>query len=893
MKLKPELFGTTFGNIAVALFMLVVVSGIIVAVPYDVSTPYLSLGKIVLLNPYASFIRNIHYWSSQWFLVFSLLHLYDKFKNNKEVNAKPFLWFRLSVGVLVVFLALLTGFLLKGDADSNHARIILENLIKKIPFAGKLLAYTLLGKSGSYLLIYVHHIATFTVFLAVIILEHSKKIWPKAKDFVFSSVFVFLLSWFFTAPLHDTLGGTVKGPWYFVGFQEILHYLSRPGLSIFIVFSVLFFIWLIPFTGKKKSFFIRRILLLFTAIYFAFTISGLFFRGENWKWLTPFDKEYNQEVLSNFKTSKVDFLPGFSIQKAYESPQIRGQYESCLFCHGKEKGFVKSHNPEIIGCYACHGGNPFASSKNSAHKGMVTIPGNLSDAKRSCGTTSCHPDITERINSGLMATLSGMISVDRFVFGEQDNPDLMTDIHTLGNSAADTHLKNLCVRCHLGNPKTEKGAITESSRGGGCLACHLNYKEDFKTADSLYHPELSLQVSDNHCFGCHSRSGRISTNYEGWHETIYKPDEMPDTGNYRLVEGFRVFEKKQEDIHHKVGMSCIDCHNSYELMGDGKKYAHEEKQEDVKCADCHLKGGTETDTSAKLDEESAKIAALRYGKITGLNFLSTAKYNRPMINTRRNGDTVFLYGKINNKQYIVKKVSEKCLHDNVHDDVSCSACHSAWAPSCIGCHNSYDPDEPSYDMIKNREVKGGWVEYIGKYNAHLPALGIRSDKGKKEIIPVVPGMILTIDKKSFTKNRHDSLLFRRLFAPVSPHTTAKEGRSCKSCHNNPVALGYGQGKLEYKIKGKEAHWNFVPHYQNNPIDGLPEDAWTGFLKERKGVVSTRINVKSFSVEEQKKILTVGACLACHDEKSDVMQKSLVDFSYMLKNRSYKCILPVW
>ena len=46
------------------------------------------------------------------------------------------------------------------------------------------------------------------------------------------------------------------------------------------------------------------------------------------------------------------------------------------------------------------------------------------------------------------------------------------------------------------------------------------------------HPSVSLKVSDNHCFGCHSRSGRISTNYEGWHETTLEAEQMPDSLNY-------------------------------------------------------------------------------------------------------------------------------------------------------------------------------------------------------------------------------------------------------------------------------------------------------------------------------------------------------------------------
>jgi hypothetical protein len=196
-------------------------------------------------------------------------------------------------------------------------------------------------------------------------------------------------------------------------------------------------------------------------------------------------------------------------------------------------------------------------------------------------------------------------------------------------------------------------------------------------------------------------------------------------------------------------------------------------------------------------------------------------------------------------------------------------------------------------MLANKEKKGSWVEYTGSYLAQLPSLGMRIENGKKEVIPVIPGMILSIDKSSYNKKLHDSLLFRRLYAPIAPHTTAQKGRDCQSCHNNPSALGYGSGKLTYKIKGNTGSFKFEPLYANNQHDGLPEDAWIGFMQNRTGMVSTRTNVKPFSVQEQHKILLVGACLSCHKEDSRVMKESLNDFSAVLAKRSSQCVLPTW
>ena len=627
---KPGKEILTFGTIALSMFWIVLVSGVMLAIPFDVKDPYLSISGMMVTNPWASLIRNLHFWSAQFFLIFSLIHIYDHFHYKQKIGLKKGIAWRLSAGVLIIFLAMITGFLLKGDADSVQARQILQTLAERVPLIGTALAYSLMGDADSYQLIYVHHLATFTVFVTVIMVEHSRKFWPSAGEFVISLASLVIISIFFSAPLHDNLNPTVKGPWYFVGFQEILHWLSHPEWSLLLFLALIGLIYFVN-SGKGKMVHVaKRSLLIFTAFYLVLTVIGLFFRGEGWSWTVPGSPEYQYSVLHNFKSPGVNFSAGYSLEDASGSPVVMGRKESCLACHGEVHGFTDSHRPDAIGCFSCHGGDPFATSKVQAHRNMILIPGNLATSQQSCGTSQCHSDIAQRVPTGLMATLSGMISVDRFVFNEQANPDILTDVHHLGHSAADTHLKNLCIRCHLGNPKTEFGPVNESSRGGGCLACHLNYSADALTALALnpdtlleVHPSVSLAVSDNHCFGCHSRSGRISTNYEGWHETTLRAAEMPDRPDYRLIEGDRVFTWEAEDIHHKLGMECIDCHHSYELMGDGKFYAHEEDQQDVQCIDCHFNGTPLTIASSDLDNESAIIATLRFGNIKGRRFLKT------------------------------------------------------------------------------------------------------------------------------------------------------------------------------------------------------------------------------------------------------------------------------
>mgnify|MGYP002397906514 CR=1 FL=1 len=897
---------STFGQLSLALFVICLISGVVLAIPYDINDPYTSISLFVLINPAAVLFRNMHYWSANFFLVFSLIHIWDHFSKNKNIKIKPAIWFRLSLGVLVIFLAMLTGFLLKADADSMQARRILHELINGIPFIGSFLSVSLLGSTESLQLIYVHHIATFTIFIVIIILEHTKSIWPKLNETIIISAIIIFISWLFQTPLHDNIYPVIKGPWYFVGLQEILHWLTTPQVSILLVLLFILLIFIVPYGDKRNQFISKRSLLILTMIYIFLTTVGYFFRGPNWQWVWPGDSNYTYYIHNPFKISAVNFISDKDeIEKAVSSIPVFGRKEGCIVCHDNVKGFSASHNPQALGCFSCHGGDPFTLSKHTAHKDMELIPGNLVDANKSCGTTACHPTITNRINKGLMATLSGMISVDRFVFNERDTPDDITTVHDLRITSADMHLRNLCVKCHIGNPKTETGPANESSRGGGCLACHLNYNEsslraynahtahDNDTSYLSFHPSVDLNVSNDHCFGCHSRSGRISTNYEGWHETTLTVEEVKPDTNYRIVEDHRVFRKMEADVHHNKGMDCIDCHNSYELMGDGSYYAHEEQQVNIQCSDCHFDTNSNFIKVSEMDQESAIIASLRFQNLGDRELIGTEKMNRPLINTFLQNDSAFLITKNSKITKFMKKPAAICTRGEAHDHVSCSSCHTAWAPSCIGCHNEYNETEPGYDMLTNTFKEGSWVEYIGEYQAHAPALGYRFQDSLKTTVPVVPGMVLSIDISSYTKSKHDSLIFQRLFAPAAPHTTQLKGRGCKSCHNNPVALGYGQGYLKYTLQGDSGVWTFDPKYKNSPHDGLPEDAWIGFLNERSGKISTRTDVRPFTIEEQKNILTVGACLYCHEENSQIMLESLDDFEASVKNRTASCILPVW
>lgn len=592
--------------------------------------------------------------------------------------------------------------------------------------------------------------------------------------------------------------------------------------------------------------------------------------------------------------------PQPKVVKDYVIIQNEGQ-ETCLNCHAEMTGFSPAHDPKKIGCASCHLGNPNAEEEEASHEGMILIPGNVATANLSCGTTDCHPGIPQRIELSLMNTMSGIITIDKYAFGESETFDAHHHVKDLGNSAADTHLRSLCVSCHLGREKLASEPVSESSRGGGCNACHLNYSEQAEASLAEYrdgkglkvHAALNMQISNDHCFGCHSRSGRISTSYEGWHETRYTDAEVKGRPGFRKLEDGRNFQYITEDVHHTFGLECIDCHNAGEVMGDGIEYMHSEEAVRVRCQDCHFNQAPEVIPFKSLDAESKKIIALRATLSELERFVKGEGAEEAMINVSVDGaGKAFFISKNSGKRLELTPPAEVCTRGTAHDALTCSACHTSWTPQCIGCHNTYEPQTQSYDLLDRKMVDGKWIEHLGEFFAEAPTLGIVENEEGRRVKTFVPGMIMTIDEAGFPQEEKEGgFSFHRLFAPLEAHTTVKAGRDCKSCHNNPLAIGFGRGTLNYLVKGQKGTWQFVADYADEDHDNLPQDAWVGFLELPKGTPATRGNARPFTPQEQQRILTVGACLTCHQDNSPVMQQGLDDFDALLKRVSKRCVVP--
>ena len=545
--------------------------------------------------------------------------------------------------------------------------------------------------------------------------------------------------------------------------------------------------------------------------------------------------------------------------------------ENCTLCHKETYQPSPFHSQSSVTCIQCHGGNPDGLHKEVAHLGMEPYPGNMLTVRQSCGQAQCHADLVPMVENSIMNTLDGLISVTRKVFEDPDPPHKgQTVAQRLSTNGSDSYMRKLCVSCHLGSErKNHKQSFKD--RGGGCAACHLQTfprkkidtaltDNDDETGHGIRHPILTLKISNDRCFGCHSRSGRISLNYIGLAETDnLDRTRLKDFG--RLYDK-RLVEKKTADLHHNAGMACIDCHTSTGLMGTGKRVKYLREQNDIDCQDCH---GASPSTKSVNELTVREVKYLEvYSRQLNLKIpeqvIVTKNYKTPLFHIRNENHKRLMTSKVNGKEIEIPLFKNEYYHSTSgHERLSCDACHTDWAPQCYGCHISYKPEQKQWDHIEQKVTDGRWKETRWNVRSEAPALGISNNS---KITTFVPGMNLIVPATDKTKS-----FIKQIFSATSAHTTQKKSRSCVDCHINKASLGI--------IEGSSNH----PEHE----DWSTPTGWIN-LSDPKPGVGTKPGDRSFNRMEIAKILNVGVCLECHEEKSEIYTK----FGWSLKNLTSSC-----
>jgi ubiquinol-cytochrome c reductase cytochrome b subunit len=242
------------GGSLISLF-LSILSGIVVALQYDVNDPFYSTTAIELVVPYGSFWRALHYFSSQAFFLLMLAHLaVVLWKNETDFKRGP--WIRLCATLPCGLLLLFTGYVLRGDATGEAAGAIAEHICLSVPLVGSQLNDLLFDIADSGLRkVYAHHVIGLVVLGGMAAWPHLRRYTARWRNHLALVLLTVLVSIVIAAPVEPYRFGLkfIAGPWFFLGLQELLRYWSPFVAGVLAPLLPLALLFWLPKTSRPRA----------------------------------------------------------------------------------------------------------------------------------------------------------------------------------------------------------------------------------------------------------------------------------------------------------------------------------------------------------------------------------------------------------------------------------------------------------------------------------------------------------------------------------------------------------------------------------------------------------------------------------------------------------------
>jgi len=258
-------------RIGLSCLILCLISGLVLVFYYrPLGNVFRNVEEITTLVPYGYFFRQIHYASGQLFVILMLVHTMDQFLRRRYHSYFTVEWTFLIFSLCICFFVLFTGFILKGDKEGFFAGQILMNILKEIPTIG---AYTsrlfiVPGKSF-FFLPFLYHCFFLPVLIIFLIRTHSHEWLPDKKFLFITSIGLFLYAIFVEHHIDippDAHIDIVKGPWFFLGIQNLLKIMPPLWPSLYFPGLFMGCLFILPHTRTTW----RKVLHYFIIISFSF-----------------------------------------------------------------------------------------------------------------------------------------------------------------------------------------------------------------------------------------------------------------------------------------------------------------------------------------------------------------------------------------------------------------------------------------------------------------------------------------------------------------------------------------------------------------------------------------------------------------------------------------------
>ena len=268
----PRTFG--LGGIAVVLFVVLAATGALLLFGYEPSPEraYTSVREITDQAPFGAFVRNVHHWAANGFLLVAFLHLLRVFYTGAHHPPRRANWIVGLVLLLLVVASNFTGYLLPWDQLAYWAVTIATGMLEYVPLLGGTLLRAARGGpevgSKTLALFFVLHVAilpilifVFTSFHFWLVRKGGGVILPRqdgeatprrtlvptspnltAREGAVALVTLavaLIVAALVEAPLLAQANpgmspNPAKAPWYFMGFQELLLHL-HPTFAVLVV----------------------------------------------------------------------------------------------------------------------------------------------------------------------------------------------------------------------------------------------------------------------------------------------------------------------------------------------------------------------------------------------------------------------------------------------------------------------------------------------------------------------------------------------------------------------------------------------------------------------------------------------------------------------------------
>jgi len=272
LRFKKGTINLTIALLSSSALIVCLFSGVLLSFHYFYHHPLISVLQIETFVPFGSYLRKLHYFSAQVALIFLALHLIDALLKRLYLLKRPFPWFFLIFSLPLLLFLTFTGYLLRGDEVGELAGSIAENLLQSTPVVGSFLNNLFFATTQTGLIKVYHWHLIGSFFLAGgLLIWHIKARALFRWENLFYFLWLLLPVLIVNFPLNPFQGLKARGPWFFVGAQQML--------KIFDPFLVFFFL-LIPLPllqgyvyFPKRACLLSTILSIYVMIYVLFSFS--------------------------------------------------------------------------------------------------------------------------------------------------------------------------------------------------------------------------------------------------------------------------------------------------------------------------------------------------------------------------------------------------------------------------------------------------------------------------------------------------------------------------------------------------------------------------------------------------------------------------------------------